>query len=126
MYTTLSPCDMCKPPPSLIIPICSITGQNPRREERKSPSPQAKIKTGTGACLLYGIARVVIGENRNFLGGEAYLRQRGVEVLVLDDPRCRALMDRFVAERPDLWNEDIGVEERVYSKEGLEPQGKIS
>lgn len=72
----------------------------------------------TGACLLYGIARVVIGENRNFLGGESYLRQRGVEVVVADDARCRALMDRFIAEKPELWNEDIGVEERVYSKEG--------
>ncbi|ROV99899.1 hypothetical protein VMCG_06240 [Cytospora schulzeri] len=72
----------------------------------------------TGACLLYGIARVVIGENRNFLGGEAYLRSRGVEVVVLDDAGCRALMDRFIEEKPELWNEDIGVEERVYSKEG--------
>lgn len=72
----------------------------------------------TGACLLYGIARVVIGENRNFLGGESYLRQRGVEVVVVDDARCRELMDRFIAEKPELWNEDIGVEERVYSKEG--------
>jgi cytosine/creatinine deaminase len=57
----------------------------------------------TGACLLYGIARVVIGENRNFLGGEAYLRQRGVEVLVVDDARCKELMDRFIGEKPELW-----------------------
>ncbi|KAK3329639.1 cytidine deaminase-like protein [Apodospora peruviana] len=71
----------------------------------------------TGACLLYGIARVVIGENRNFIGGEAYLKQRGVEVVVLDDDKCRTLMDKFIAEKPDVWNEDIGVEERVYSKE---------
>ncbi|KAK3941562.1 putative cytosine deaminase [Diplogelasinospora grovesii] len=71
----------------------------------------------TGACLLYGIARVVIGENKNFLGGEAYLKQRGVEVTVVNDPECTALMDKFIAEKPDLWNEDIGVEERVYSKE---------
>lgn len=73
----------------------------------------------TGACLLYGIARVVIGENKNFLGGEAYLRQRGVEVVVVDDAQCTELMDRFIAEKPELWNEDIGVEERVYSKEGV-------
>ncbi|KAK0656730.1 putative cytosine deaminase [Cercophora newfieldiana] len=72
----------------------------------------------TGACLLYGISRVVIGENRTFLGGEAYLRQRGVEVVVLDDVPCRELMERFIQESPELWNEDIGVEERVYSKEG--------
>ncbi|CAK7214800.1 Cytosine deaminase [Sporothrix bragantina] len=72
----------------------------------------------TGACLLYGISRVVIGENKTFLGGEAYLKQRGVEVVVLDDPECRALMDAFIEKSPELWNEDIGVEERVYSKEG--------
>ncbi|KAH8890966.1 cytidine deaminase-like protein [Thozetella sp. PMI_491] len=74
----------------------------------------------TGACLLYGIARVVIGENKNFLGGEAYLKQRGVEVVVVDDEQCKALMDTFIAEKPELWNEDIGVEERVYSKEGAQ------
>ncbi|CAJ2501811.1 Uu.00g046640.m01.CDS01 [Anthostomella pinea] len=74
----------------------------------------------TGACILYGIARVVIGENKTFLGGEAYLRQRGVEVVVLDSAECRGLMERFIAEKPEVWNEDIGVEERVYSREGVE------
>lgn len=64
----------------------------------------------TGAVLLYGIPRVVIGENRTFVGGEDLLRQRGVEVLVLDDERCVDLMQRFVAEHPDVWNEDIGEE----------------
>jgi cytosine deaminase len=72
----------------------------------------------TGACLLYGISRVVIGENKNFLGGEAYLKQRGVEVKVMDDEKCTELMTRWIAEKPEVWNEDIGVEERVYSKEG--------
>lgn len=57
----------------------------------------------TGACLLYGIARVVIGENKNFLGGEAYLKQRGVEVVVVDDAKCKGLMDKFIAEKPELW-----------------------
>lgn len=57
----------------------------------------------TGACLLYGIARVVIGENSTFLGGEAYLRARGVEVVVLRDEACRELMERFIAEKPELW-----------------------
>lgn len=57
----------------------------------------------TGACLLYGIARVVIGENKNFLGGEAYLRSRGVDVVVLDDPGCKGLMDKFIDEKPELW-----------------------
>ncbi|KAI4868497.1 putative cytosine deaminase [Hypoxylon rubiginosum] len=73
----------------------------------------------TGACILYGIARVVIGENETYLGGEAYLKQRGVEVVVLGSPECKELMDKFIAEKPDVWNEDIGVEERIYSREGI-------
>ncbi|KAK6843362.1 cytidine and deoxycytidylate deaminase zinc-binding region [Apiospora arundinis] len=74
----------------------------------------------TGACLLYGITRVVIGENKTFLGGDGYLKQRGVEVVVVDDEACRTLMEKFIEEKPEVWNEDIGVEERVYSKEGIE------
>ena len=62
----------------------------------------------TGAILLYGIPRVVVGENRNFYGGEDLLRSRGVEVVVLDNPECVDLMERFIAEHPSLWNEDIG------------------
>jgi cytosine deaminase len=62
----------------------------------------------TGAILLYEIPCVVIGENRTFLGGEDYLRARGVEVVVLDDPRCVAMMEAFIAANPTLWNEDIG------------------
>ena len=65
----------------------------------------------TGAVLLYGIPRVVIGENRTFLGEEELLRSRGVEVVVAQDERCIALMERFIAERPEEWNEDIGVED---------------
>lgn len=64
----------------------------------------------TGAILLYGIPRVVIGENRTFLGGEDLLRARGVEVTVLDDPACVELMTEFIAAEPALWNEDIGEE----------------
>ena len=63
----------------------------------------------SGAILLYGIPRVVIGENRTFQGPEAYLRERGVELVIRDDPRCVALMERFRREQPELWNEDIGV-----------------
>jgi len=63
----------------------------------------------TGAILLYGIPRVVIGENRTFLGGEDLLRSRGVEVVVFDDQRCVTMMETFIAANPDLWNEDIGV-----------------
>lgn len=99
----------------------------------------------------------MIGENKNFVGGEAYLRQRGVEVVVLDDKDCTVLMDKFIEEKPELWyvlrdgkcpfwsfvpwtavdmtdrqlltritfrNEDIGVEERVWSKEVNPPPSK--
>lgn len=62
----------------------------------------------TGAILLYGIPRVVVGENRNFLGGEDLLRSRGVEVVVLDDPVCTEMMKSFIEANPGLWNEDIG------------------
>jgi cytosine deaminase len=65
----------------------------------------------TGAILLYGIPRVVIGENRTFLGGEELLRSRGVVVRVLDDSACVQLMTDFIAEHPSVWNEDIGVVE---------------
>lgn len=64
----------------------------------------------TGAILLYGIPRLVIGENRTFYGGEDYLRSRGVEVVNLDSAECHALMQRFIAANPALWNEDIGEE----------------
>jgi creatinine deaminase len=62
----------------------------------------------TGAILLYGIPRVVVGENGTFMGEEALLRSRGVQVEVVQDPRCIRLMERFIAEHPELWNEDIG------------------
>ena len=62
----------------------------------------------TGAILLYGIPRVVIGENRTFMGGEDLLRSRGVDVVNLDSAECKALMDEFIAAHPDIWNEDIG------------------
>ncbi|MBD3944063.1 nucleoside deaminase [Nocardioides ganghwensis] len=62
----------------------------------------------TGAILLYGIPRVVVGENTTFYGGEDYLRSRGVEVVVVDDEQCKAMMRDFIAANPQLWNEDIG------------------
>lgn len=62
----------------------------------------------TGAILLYGIPRVVIGENRTFMGGEDLLRSRGVEVVVADSRLCVVMMERFIADSPTLWNEDIG------------------
>jgi cytosine deaminase len=63
----------------------------------------------SGAILLYGIRRVVIGENQTFLGEEALLRSRGVAIEVVQDPRCVELMRAFIAAHPELWNEDIGV-----------------
>ncbi len=62
----------------------------------------------SGAILLYGIPRVVIGENRTFRGPEELLRSRGVELEILDDPSCRRMMRDFIAANPELWNEDIG------------------
>lgn len=68
-----------------------------------SPCPMC-----SGAILLYGIPRVVIGENRTFMGEEELLKSRGVEVTVLDDPRCVKLMADFIKAQPEAWNEDIG------------------
>lgn len=62
----------------------------------------------TGTALLYRIGRIVIGENRNFLGAEDLFRAHGVPVTVVDDPDCIALMRTFIDGHPDLWNEDIG------------------
>lgn len=62
-----------------------------------------------GAILLYGIPRVVVGENTTFLGEEEHLRARGVAVEVLQDAECIAMMGDFIARHPSLWNEDIGV-----------------
>jgi len=62
----------------------------------------------TGTALLYRIPRVIIGENRNFLGAEDLFRQRGVHVVVLDDAECVAMMAEFIRTNADLWNEDIG------------------
>ncbi len=63
----------------------------------------------SGAILLYGIPHIVVGENHTFMGEELLLRSRGVTVEVLQDETCIALMRDFIAAKPDLWNEDIGV-----------------
>lgn len=60
-----------------------------------------------GTIVQFGIPRVVIGENNTFGGNEAFLQQRGVEVIIVDDPECTALMERFIREKPELWAEDI-------------------
>lgn len=57
----------------------------------------------TGACIMYKVARVVIGENRTFVGGETYLKQRGIEVAVLENQECLDLMKKFITEKPDVW-----------------------
>lgn len=69
-----------------------------------SPCPMC-----SGAIVLYGIPRVVIGENRTFLGEEDWLKSRGVAIDVVQDESCIRMMTDFIAERPDLWNEDIGI-----------------
>jgi cytosine deaminase len=87
-------------------------GRRPARVYRASTlyttlSPCAMC---SGAILLYGIPRVVIGENQTFRGEEELLRSRGVEVTVVQDPTCIRLMTEFIAQHPDLWHEDIGIE----------------
>ena len=62
----------------------------------------------SGAALLYGIPRIVVGENRTFQGPEDYVRGRGVDLEILDDPACIELMTEFIEAKPELWNEDIG------------------
>lgn len=68
-----------------------------------SPCPMC-----SGAILLYGIPKVVIGENQTFMGDEEHLRSRGVVLEVVDEPECVRLMTEFIIARPELWNEDIG------------------
>jgi creatinine deaminase len=62
----------------------------------------------SGAVLLYKIPRVIVGENVTFQGPETHLRERGVDLEIRDDPACIELMTEFIADRPELWNEDIG------------------
>ncbi|MEX0865698.1 MAG: nucleoside deaminase [Acidimicrobiia bacterium] len=88
--------------------------------ERAGRLPASAYRSGTiyttlspcdmcsGAILLYGIPRVVVGENRTFMGAEDHLRSRGVVVEVLDDRRCIEMMTDFIATSTELWNEDIG------------------
>ncbi len=68
-----------------------------------SPCPMC-----SGTAILFKVPRVVIGENRTFMGAEDWMRAQGIELTVVDDPRCIALMERLQREKPDLWAEDIG------------------
>ena len=63
----------------------------------------------TGTAILHRIPRVVIGEHETFLGREDWMAQEGVEIVIANDPRCVELMERFIAQHPELWDEDIGV-----------------
>lgn len=87
-----------------------VAGRQPASAYRRSTmyTTLSPCDMCTGAILLYGIPRVVIGENRTFMGGEDYLKSRGVEVIVADNPECIQLMEDFIADNPSLWNEDIG------------------
>lgn len=69
-----------------------------------SPCPMC-----SGTAILYRIPRVIIGENRTYLGAEDWMRSKHIDLHVLDDPRCVALMERVQREKPDLWAEDIGI-----------------
>jgi creatinine deaminase len=69
-----------------------------------SPCPMC-----TGTIILYGIPKVVVGENKTFMGEEDLLRSKGIEVVVLNDLECIAMMRKFIDEKPQLWNEDIGI-----------------
>jgi creatinine deaminase len=85
-----------------------------RRAGRKARYDRVTLYTTLSPCMMcsgtvlqFGIPRVVVGEARNFPGNPEFLSRHGVEVTVLDDPRCIELMSRFIRERPDLWDEDI-------------------
>lgn len=69
-----------------------------------SPCPMC-----SGAALLYGIPKIVVGENVNFQGPEDYVRSCGVDLQIINDPACIEIMRQFIREKPELWNEDIGI-----------------
>lgn len=90
--------------------VCCIRHAGRRRDwpsltlvSTLSPCPMC-----AGTAILYKIPRVIIGENRTFQGAEDWMKDNGIEVIVLDDPRAIELMERFQHEKPDLWAEDIG------------------
>jgi cytosine deaminase len=91
-----------------------------RRAGRRSRYDRITLYTTLSPCMMcsgtilqFGIPRVVVGEAQNFPGNPDFLRRHGVEVVLLDDPRCIALMERFIRERPELWDEDIAGREEV-------------
>jgi len=85
-------------------------GRHPARVYRESViyTTLSPCSMCSGAILLYGIPKVIVGENQTFMGEEEWLRGHGVSVEVVQDARCIDLMKKFIADRPELWNEDIG------------------
>jgi cytosine deaminase len=82
-------------------------GRRPRYDAMVLYTTLSPCMMCAGTVVQFGVRRVVVGENRNFPGNIEFLRSRGVEVVLVDDPDCVALMDRFKKERPELWDEDI-------------------
>lgn len=87
------------------------TGRLPAKDYQRAVlySTLSPCDMCSGAALLYGIEHIVVGENRTFQGPESYVSERGVKVEVLDNAECIALMEAFIRDKPELWNEDIGV-----------------
>jgi creatinine deaminase len=85
-------------------------GRLTAKEYRKSVlfSTLSPCDMCSGAVLLYRIPRIIVGENKTFQGPEQYIRDRGVDVTILNDPECIEMMEKFIKENPTLWNEDIG------------------
>jgi cytosine/creatinine deaminase len=70
-------------------------------------------QSGAGTVVQFGIPRVVIGEDKSFPGNIDFLKEHGIDVVLLNDPQCESLMQKFIKEKPDLWNEDIAGREHV-------------
>jgi creatinine deaminase len=88
-------------------------GRRPRYDDVTLYTTLSPCMMCSGTILQFGIPRVVVGEDVSFPGNIDFLRQRGVEVRLLNDERCRGLMERFIREKPEVWDEDIAGRERV-------------
>jgi len=82
-------------------------GRRPRYDKATLYTTLSPCMMCSGTIVQFGVKRVVVGEDKNFPGNIDFLRSRGVEVVLLNDPACMALMERFIRERPELWDEDI-------------------
>jgi cytosine/creatinine deaminase len=86
-------------------------GRRPRYDDTMLYTTLSPCMMCAGTIVQFGIKRVVVGENANFGGNEEFLRQRGIEVVLLDDAACKDLMGKFIREKPELWSEDIAGED---------------